>query len=39
LNALASKYLLKVDEVEKAHEMMGKFSKETESGNLNVHEM
>lgn len=39
LNALASKYLLKNNQVAKAHEMMSLFSKELESGMLNVHEM
>ena len=32
LNAQSAKYLFKVDQVEQAHETMGMFSKETESG-------
>ena len=39
LNAIHAKYLLKVDEVKKSHEIMGMFSKEDTNGNLNVHEM
>jgi len=39
LNAHSSKYLLKVDEVEQAHTTMGMFSRETDNGKINVHEM
>jgi len=39
LNALASKYLFKVDNIEQAYKTMGMFSKEDKDGNLNVHEM
>ena len=39
LNAINSKYQLKIDEVKNAHDTMGPFSKEDENGQLNVHEM
>jgi len=39
LNALSSKYIFKANEIQKAHNTMGHFSKEDENGNLNVHEM
>jgi hypothetical protein len=39
LNALSSKYILKADEVQKAHTTMAMFSKENENGTLNVHDM
>ena len=39
LNALSSKYILKVDEIEQAEKTMAKFSKEDADGNLNCHEM
>ena len=39
LNALASKYLFKIDAIEQAYKTMGMFSKEDANGNLNVHEM
>jgi len=39
LNAINSKYLLKIDEIKKSHETMAPFSREDENGKLNVHEM
>ena len=39
LNALSSKYIFKVDEIEQAEKTMGKFSKEDADGNLNCHDM
>jgi N-alpha-acetyltransferase 15/16, NatA auxiliary subunit len=39
LNALASKYLFKVDNVKQAYDTMAMFSKEDKDGYLNVHDM
>lgn len=39
LNAYSAKFMFKNNEVKKAHETMGLFSKEMENGKLNVHEM
>lgn len=39
LNALSSKYLFKINDIEKAYQTMAAFSKEDKDGNLNVHEM
>ena len=39
LNAHSSRYLLKIGEVGQAHATMALFSRETESGQINVHEM
>lgn len=38
LNAYSSKYMLKNNEVDKAHETMAIFSREDENGKINVHE-
>ena len=39
LNAHSSKYMFKVDKVEEAHATMALFSRELDSGLINVHEM